>query len=289
MASPSTKTLDHIVHLTPPGTLDQGVSVFQNLGFTVSPGGTHAGGKTTNALVVFEDGTYLELLHFTAPPPEDDPNPWAHKRPGWIDFAFLGNGGTPSIAETINARADADGSGVHYAPEVRGGRTREDGKVLEWLISAPPGGERGKLPFFCGDLTPRDWRVPLEPRSNSRHNNTARGVAHVKLLVPPEELTATTKELTSVLGTSPFSSTLEEVVWRLDLQPSRVGPPSAIPVLKLRAAEDEEETEYVRTHGPGIYEVAFIVADSSQERGTETPYGRVVWVGADSAVDLIVQ
>ena len=108
---------------------------------------------------MFGDGTYLELIHFTSPPPDDDPNPWAHKLPGWIDFAFLGNSGTPSIAEIINARADADGSGVHYAAEVRGGRTREDGKVLEWLISAAPEGERGKLPFFCGDLTPRDWRV----------------------------------------------------------------------------------------------------------------------------------
>ena len=111
--------------------------------------------------MVFEDGTYLELIHFTSPPSDDDPNPWAHKQPGWIDFAFLGNGGKPSIAETINTRADADGSGVRYAAEVRGGRTREDGRVLKWLISAPPEGRRGTLPFFCGDLTPRDWRVRL--------------------------------------------------------------------------------------------------------------------------------
>ncbi|KAM5542788.1 hypothetical protein V8D89_003749 [Ganoderma adspersum] len=291
MTGLSTRILDHIVHLTPPGTLEEAVSAFKNLGFTVSPGGTHAGGKTANALVVFGDGTYLELIHFTSPPPQDDPNPWAHKQPGWIDFAFLGNGGIPSIAETINSRADADRSGVHYAAEVRGGRTREDGKVLEWLISAAPGEERGQLPFFCGDLTPRDWRVPLEPRTNVRHDNTAQGVAHVKLLVSLEDLAATTKKLTSVLGISPFSSAPDEVVWYLDLQPSRPDPASSIPVLRLRAAEGEEETEYVRTHGPGIYEVAFIVSDPSQERGTRTPYGRVVWVSAESAPDsdLVVQ
>ncbi len=34
MASPSTSILDHIVHLTPPGTLEETVSAFQNLGFT---------------------------------------------------------------------------------------------------------------------------------------------------------------------------------------------------------------------------------------------------------------
>ena len=187
MASLSTRILDHIVHLTPAGTLQDSVNAFQNLGFTsvlltftayihrnltqvmpyfsssVSPGGTHTGGKTANALVVFEDGTYLELLHFTSPPAPDDPNPWAHKHPGWIDFAFLGNNGTPSIAETINRRAEAEGSGVRYAREVRGGREREDGKVLEWLISGPPDGKRGTLPFFCGDLTPREWRVRRHP------------------------------------------------------------------------------------------------------------------------------
>ncbi|PIL33010.1 hypothetical protein GSI_04459 [Ganoderma sinense ZZ0214-1] len=285
MAGPSTRILDHIVHLTPPGTLEDAVSSFQNLGFTVSPGGTHAGGKTANALVVFGDGTYLELIHFTSPPPNDDPNPWAHKQPGWIDFAFLGNGGVPSIAGTINARADADGSGAHYAAEVQGGRTREDGKVLEWLISAPPGGERGELPFFCGDLTPREWRVPLEPRSNVRHSNTARGVAHVKLLIPPEDLTATANKLTSVLGISPFSSIPGEVAWHLGPQLSRPdpAPTSSIPVLKLRAAEGEEEMEYVRRmRGPGIYEVGFIVSDPSQGRGARTPYGRVVWVSAGS-------
>ena len=67
---------------------------------------------------------------------------------------------------------------VHYHTEVKGGRTRVDGKKLEWLISAPESTEtdipielanpavvgkgadvRGRLPFFCGDLTPREFRV----------------------------------------------------------------------------------------------------------------------------------
>ena len=113
--------------------------------FSVTPGGTHADGQTANALVVFADGTYLELLHFTQRPPSPSSppartsstkHPWAAKLPGWIDYAFLGNAGSPSIARTINARAAADGSGVQYAPEVRGGRTRTDGRVLEWYRSA---------------------------------------------------------------------------------------------------------------------------------------------------------
>ncbi|TBU42111.1 glyoxalase-like domain-containing protein [Dichomitus squalens] len=289
MTGLSTRILDHIVHLTPPGTLQDSVHAFQNLGFTVSPGGTHTGGQTANALVVFADGTYLELLHFAAPPPPADPNPWAHKRPGWIDFAFLGNDGAPSVAETINRRAEEEGSGVRYAREVRGGRRREDGRVLEWLISGPPDGARETLPFFCGDLTPRDWRVPLEPRANTQHENTACGVAHVKLLVPPDALAATARQLTSVLGASPYSSTAEEVAWHLDLRPSRVAPPSKIPVLRVGAAESDEEKEYVRAHGAGIYEVGFAVSDSGQGRETKTPFGKIVWVGEDAELDLRVQ
>ncbi len=49
---------------------------------------------------------------------------------------------------------------MHYA-ESKGGRRREDGKVLEWVISSTAEGLRGALPFFCGDVTPREWRVSL--------------------------------------------------------------------------------------------------------------------------------
>ena len=33
MSMPSTKTLDHIVHLTPPGTVDRAMQQFKDLGF----------------------------------------------------------------------------------------------------------------------------------------------------------------------------------------------------------------------------------------------------------------
>ena len=133
------------------------------------------------------------------------------------------------------------------------------------------------------------FQVPLEPRSNTQHENTARGVAHVKLLVPLESLATVAKQLTSVLGVSPYSSTTEEVTWYLDLQPSRITPPSVTPVLKVRAAESDEEKEYVRTHGAGIYEVGFVVSDPGQKRGTKTPFGKIVWVEADAEPNLRVQ
>ncbi|KAI8999133.1 glyoxalase-like domain-containing protein [Trametes punicea] len=313
----STRVLDHIVHLTPPGTLEESVNAFRNLGFTVTPGGTHAGGETANALVVFADGTYLELLHFTRPPApapasasaptstsasprtSSSPSstaghPWAKKHPGWIDYAFLGNAGRPSVADTINRRADADGSGVRYARELRGGRKRaEDGRELEWLITAPeeaqggggngPGageGARGRLPFFCGDVTPREWRVPLEPRSNTEHANTAQGVAYVKLLAPHAALDAYARQLTTIVGVPPAERTASQVVWELERQPSYRDSraPHAAPVLILSAAGGEEEEAYVRTRGTGVYELGVVVEDVEREGGVvRTPYGRIVW------------
>ncbi|KAI0355109.1 hypothetical protein OH77DRAFT_1455164 [Trametes cingulata] len=276
----STKILDHIVHLTPPGTLEESVKEFRALGFTVVPGGTHADGLTANALIVFTDRTYLELLHFTRAPSPSSTHPWAQKHPGWIDYAFLGNAGTPSIADTINARADRDGvEGARYAKEARGGRKRADGRVLEWLISASEGdGVRGRLPFFCGDLTPRAWRVPLEPRSNAEHRNTATGLTHVKLLAPPDSLTTYAQQLTAVLGVPPVASTSTRVVWELEQQPSHRDPGRSPTRLVLSAPEDgdEEEEAYVRERGAGIYELGVTVEDSRYAGVARTPYGRIV-------------
>lgn len=91
-------------------------------------------------------------------------NLWAHKLPGWIDYAFLGT--SPTISKIINSRAEEEGSGVRYLTEVPGGRKATTGKVLEWLITGPDptsavdgAAKNGSLPFFCGDITPREWRV----------------------------------------------------------------------------------------------------------------------------------
>ena len=69
MSSPSTKTFDHIVHLTSPGSIHDTAEQFRQLGFksvrsllnifaplmlpiSVIDGGTHASGLTANSLIV---------------------------------------------------------------------------------------------------------------------------------------------------------------------------------------------------------------------------------------------
>src|SRR5919202_6968225 len=80
--------LDHIVILV--DDLDLAVQDYTDLGFSVVMGGEHADGVTRNALVAFEDGSYLELLNFLSPPPEGHMFAHgAHSAEGIIAYALL--------------------------------------------------------------------------------------------------------------------------------------------------------------------------------------------------------
>ena len=128
------------------------------------------------------DGAYIELLSFTHPeshyPPSSPSHeerrrqPWANKDYGWVAYAFLGAPSSlsappnplPPLSTVVNGRLRDMGSSTRYELEVSGGRRRtSDGFELKWEITQPArwsekvGGTR--LPFFCGDLTPREMRV----------------------------------------------------------------------------------------------------------------------------------
>ena len=120
------------------------------------------------------DGAYLELISFTHPeshyPPSSPTHdarcrqPWANKACGWVAYAFLGAPrATQPLSALLNERLAYAGSTTRYASENAGGRTRPDGVEIRWEITPPmrwaekEGGTR--LPFFCGDVTPRDLRV----------------------------------------------------------------------------------------------------------------------------------
>lgn len=99
---------------------------------------------------------------------------WASKKPGWIDYSFLGNGSeTILISDIINSRAKAGGDDVLYSPETPGGRTRPDGEILKWIITSPlpAEGTPPPLPFFCGDVTPRESRVCATVFKSLIHND----------------------------------------------------------------------------------------------------------------------
>ncbi len=128
-----------------------------DLGFEPTYGGPHANGETEMSLVVFPDGSYLELL---APTGESDPERWArHLREDVSPCAWAIP--APDIDGTAAAAADA---GIEVDGPVDGGRQRPDGTAVDWRFAfLGPGDPGAVLPFLIDDLTPREYRVPSEP------------------------------------------------------------------------------------------------------------------------------
>ncbi|KAI0090867.1 glyoxalase-like domain-containing protein [Irpex rosettiformis] len=293
-SSPSTRILDHIVHLVPPGTLPQAIQRFRDLGFTVNNGGTHAGGLTANALVIFSDGVYLELIHFTRELTSDDltRSPWANKPPGFIAFAFLGSpGSSPSITSIINDRAEALGIGdeLQYLEPTPGGRTRPDGELLKWEIVAPARwAERRNAigrPFYCGDVTPRKLRVPLDEDKRVHPNKTC-GVAFLRVLASKEAFEEKSKEIQAALGVPPVTANAIdgklERAWVLEspYESEATGARLAGSRLILAAAnlDDADEVRFVEENGTGVFEVGFAIEAGGGNKETRTPYAKIAWV-----------
>ncbi len=102
---------------------------------------------------------------------------------GWRDWCLT----TSDSAEANRKRV-----GERYAQPVRGGRTKEGGEKVEWEVTFPAGemggqGVRGKVPFFCHDVTERRVRVPVE-EEKSRHACGVLGVRGLTVVVKDEAL-----------------------------------------------------------------------------------------------------
>lgn len=176
--------IDHVVILV--NDLAQASADYAALGFTVTPGGEHTGGATHNALVPFADGSYFELIAFK----RDDPgHRWARhagRREGLVDFALLPG----AIESDLNA---ARAGGAAYVGPLPGGRLRPDGLEVAWQLGLPPADD---LPFLCGDVTPRERRVP--GGAARQHPNGASGIATV--WVATNDLAAAASRYRALLG-----------------------------------------------------------------------------------------
>jgi hypothetical protein len=205
--------LDHVVVVVPAAFLAMPPSWLTNE-FTVLPGGRHTGGLTENRLVVFSDGTYIELIAFAA---DADPERrrshfWGRKEDGTVaDFALSlhtdahpsqplpsggdgpsgGRGDAEVAFEDVQERVRRADCSVVYSDPVPGGRRRPDGVEVRWAISTAektdgladrgksPSLEAGELPFWCLDRTPRGLRVPYLKVGNAKHRCGAVGLASV--------------------------------------------------------------------------------------------------------------
>jgi len=208
---------DHAVILVT--DLERAMSDYASLGFTVVPGGVHAGGGTRNALIVFEDGTYIELLTFTRRlimkalpilasvglgrilrrgkgPMEERFRARAWGGEGLIDFALLPG----SIEGDLNRLRR---EGVRAEGPIEGGRAGED-EPVRWLSAFPSPPE---LPFLCSDITDRALRVP--EGSAREHPNGAVGIGAITLAV--ESVETSSARFQAMLGSPPHPAPLDRL------------------------------------------------------------------------------
>jgi hypothetical protein len=168
------RQIDHVVLVVL--DLERASAEHRARGFTVTPGGEHAGGLTHNALVGFQDGSYLELIAFHDAAAARGKHSWqpvAERGGGWADFALL--------SDDIHADADAL-KDLLARPVESGGRTRPDGVAVAWISARM----RSPLPFLIQDVTLRAVRVP--EGDASRHANGITGVAGLILGARDAEL-----------------------------------------------------------------------------------------------------
>jgi catechol 2,3-dioxygenase-like lactoylglutathione lyase family enzyme len=179
--------LDHVVIAV--HDLEATIADYLALGFNVQRGGDHPGRSTHNALVVFADGSYLELIAWKSPAPQER---WwqllKRRGEGIVDFALL-------PADTGETVALAAQRGLALEGPLDGGRVRPDGERLHWQTARPATHD---LPFLCGDITPRRLRVP---EGDARvHANGATGVASLAIAV--RDLDASLLRYRALLGDS---------------------------------------------------------------------------------------
>jgi catechol 2,3-dioxygenase-like lactoylglutathione lyase family enzyme len=180
--------LDHIIIAI--DDLETASPDYRALGFTVVRGGVHANHATHNALIAFEDGTYLELLAATGEP----------ALPGLIDFGVLLKHGEGLAGFALRsgdldadaARLRADGFAV--GDVIPGERRRTDGAVVRWKLALL---DEGFAPFLIEDVTPHDWRAPTDPAVTT-HANGAHGLRGVEIAV--RDMTSAAQRYTQLLG-----------------------------------------------------------------------------------------
>lgn len=187
--------LDHLVILV--RDLAQAVDDYAALGFTVTPGGTHADGLTHNALITFADGTYLELIAFVDPSKPGD-NTW-----GWRRYLDAGGGLIDYCVASDDLAADVQrlqAQGFTLKGPTEGGRKRPDGEELRWLSASFWQAGR-ELPFLIQDLTPRELRVP--GGSAAQHTNGVTGIRELTIVTADlDRSSASAARLTGSAGTA---------------------------------------------------------------------------------------
>ena len=205
MVDPHNILLDHVVLLVPyRAILEPPGWIVDN--FVVGAGSRHADGKTINRLILFKDGTYLELIAFINDDPVKAAGHGWDKDFGVVDIALTTRGAFDH--KILQERLRQTGTDISYADPVDGGRTPSDGPDLKWKVTFSQGIERGAVPFWCHDVTPRERRV-RGTESNTQHPCGAMGVAGIFVEIGKADCDRAQAALAVIVGKEGNSSNFE--------------------------------------------------------------------------------
>jgi hypothetical protein len=235
--------IDHLVIVV--NDLESAAQDYQQLGFTVVPGGRHPVGSH-NVLIPFADGSYLEIIAFYRE--ATDHRWWDPLETGerLVDYCLRTDdlpGDTQKFRET----------GIEINDPVPWARTRPDGYELKWLLSLARGRHRGVAPFLIEDVTPRYERVP----QTFEHKNGASGVR--KLTIAVRDTGPIGRSYQNVLG-SAGESTEDSALSAAGLR-FTVGPH----VLEFLSptAHDSPLTDWLEKYGDSPYSAAIQTSSSA--------------------------
>lgn len=243
---------DHAVILV--WDLDAATADYHALGFNPFFGGQHAGGKTHNALIVFQDGSYLELLAPTDPELIKSVDPtnrtnflfmFAQRGEGLGGYAFNSQ---DLAADT--ASMQANGLSVQMRPA--SGRARPDGVELRWRSAMLENGSM--TPFFIQDDTPRNLRVTDDPEKTLQPNGVT-SVGGIRIDVA--NLEAGVQKYQAILGVKPQNQEIDHAFfvvnnWRLTLRANPTLSEDTLAALTLTAG-DVSTLDNQLTHGATIH------------------------------------
>ena len=218
------------------------------------------GQSSRNKLIVFADGTYLELFCWLDRPREF--NAWANKSPGLIDFALTSL--PPSTAQSLHTdimsrlreKQIGDESELKYTLPVAGGRSNQDAVQVKWESSRPVSTksvDRTDFPFFCHDVTPRNVRVPFDDNEKTYHSCGAVGISAIEVIVPKSKSRVITEVYGQILGARPKINDKRDKAARLDFEIGLPVQGFGSSTISLCSEEDEMDQVWLRDRGAGIH------------------------------------
>ena len=218
------------------------------------------GQSSRNKLIVFADGTYLELFCWIDRPREF--HAWANKSPGLIDFALTSL--PPSTAQSLHTDIMSrlretqigDESDLKYTLPVAGGRSNEDAVQVKWESSRPVSTksvDRTDFPFFCHDVTPRNVRVPFDDSEKTSHPCGAVGISAIEVIVPKSRSATFIELYGQILGARPRISEKRGKAAELDFEIGLPVKGFGSSTISLCSEEEEMDQTWLRERGTGIH------------------------------------